>query len=570
MASAGTNGALPQDFNLYLTPQQQNLLFAALNSNTPVENGTGPDQSRGESSGPNRPSSLHESPFLDNNYDFFLAGDTSFDLDSGIDDSQVKMIDDIPQLTGSKAATEAETHDKRSHPDDEDDDGNNGGNSPKRRESGTEKVPKKPGRKPLMEEPTSKRKAQNRAAQRAFRERKEKHLKDLETKVEELEKVSQDANHENSVLRTQIERMTSELNEYKQRLSLINTSKALSRDKGSPHSFGAAAISNLGHVNFQFEFPKFGVLPGPPMPSAMPKSPTPVSPLQQQPREGRASSQGAADAVRSIARALSHENMTNLASASPVTVADTLKNGSRGSIDSAPSLAAAATSSPSASSTSNMGSSSCGTSPEPFTQSPMGFKPLDTMSTIGEEHPGLTGVQTFDDFAAFNPTGFDWLSQQNGGQFDPQLFREYRDTSDAGLGKNFFDDSYFNETLDADFSTPFFTPPAPIHIEKKSLIAEIDAKKNADDEIKVDDGGNGFSCHKIWERLQNCDKVQSGEVDMDSLCKELQQKATCKGNGPEVHEKDFDKIMKKYIPGCEVEDEKWKAARVPGPAAQGA
>ncbi|RUS27775.1 transcription factor PAP1-domain-containing protein [Jimgerdemannia flammicorona] len=55
--------------------------------------------------------------------------------------------------------------------------------------------PKKPGRKPLTTTPTSlsnsdpkqKRKAQNRAAQRAFRERKERYVKELEERIKELE-----------------------------------------------------------------------------------------------------------------------------------------------------------------------------------------------------------------------------------------------------------------------------------------------------------------------------------------------------------------------------------------------
>ncbi|KAI8809005.1 hypothetical protein BJ742DRAFT_246223 [Cladochytrium replicatum] len=46
---------------------------------------------------------------------------------------------------------------------------------------------KKPGRKPATTEPTNKRTAQNRAAQRAFRERKERYVKDLEARVKELE-----------------------------------------------------------------------------------------------------------------------------------------------------------------------------------------------------------------------------------------------------------------------------------------------------------------------------------------------------------------------------------------------
>ncbi|OBZ84093.1 hypothetical protein A0J61_07866 [Choanephora cucurbitarum] len=61
--------------------------------------------------------------------------------------------------------------------------------------------PKKVGRKPLTSEeedsdnPKSKRKAQNRAAQRAFRERKENHVRVLEERVRELEqKISQQSN----------------------------------------------------------------------------------------------------------------------------------------------------------------------------------------------------------------------------------------------------------------------------------------------------------------------------------------------------------------------------------------
>ncbi|KAF9902298.1 DNA-binding transcription factor yap1 [Linnemannia zychae] len=51
-------------------------------------------------------------------------------------------------------------------------------------------APKKAGRKPLTTEPTTKRKAQNRAAQRAFRERKEKYVKSLEDRIKELEELN--------------------------------------------------------------------------------------------------------------------------------------------------------------------------------------------------------------------------------------------------------------------------------------------------------------------------------------------------------------------------------------------
>lgn len=79
-------------------------------------------------------------------YDF---GDSSFDF-SFADNDQSKMIGDLPESLKSESP-EGDYHEKRDHPDDED---SSPGNDAKRRES-AEKVPKKPGRKPLTSEPTS-------------------------------------------------------------------------------------------------------------------------------------------------------------------------------------------------------------------------------------------------------------------------------------------------------------------------------------------------------------------------------------------------------------------------------
>lgn len=94
---------------------------------------------------------FQDSPYLDNiDYDF---GDSSFDFSfASAGGDQAKMVGDIPGTVGSDS-TENDGHEKRSHPDDEDDD-SSPGNDSKRRES-TEKVAKKPGRKPLTSEPTS-------------------------------------------------------------------------------------------------------------------------------------------------------------------------------------------------------------------------------------------------------------------------------------------------------------------------------------------------------------------------------------------------------------------------------
>jgi AP-1-like transcription factor len=145
--------------NFILSPHQQSLLFAALNSNkAPALDTTLQQPSIDSTMAPTSfnesplqaPSSgtlggFEESPFIDYDYDFDADG--GFDYDFGID-SHGQMIGKLP---GSSSDGDADTHDKRSHPDDEDNDEDGGG---KRRE-GDDRSGKKPGRKPLTSEPTS-------------------------------------------------------------------------------------------------------------------------------------------------------------------------------------------------------------------------------------------------------------------------------------------------------------------------------------------------------------------------------------------------------------------------------
>ncbi|KAI1437115.1 transcription factor PAP1-domain-containing protein [Xylaria sp. CBS 124048] len=582
MASARPN-FLP---NFILTPQQQNLLFRALTSNQPNE--IKPDQ------GTSTPNSLTTSPavntinmgFQDPNapidasgleYDYDMGPDSSFDFDFGNEslvDSDARMIGDLPgsSVDGSEGAKDSskanspenESSDKRSHPDDDDDE--EAENGAKRRE-GKEKVAKKPGRKPITNEPSSKRKAQNRAAQRAFRERKEKHLKDLETKVEELEKVSTATNNENSQLRAQIGKLTSELEQYKKEL-IVMSSKTRSPPSGHSRgnsTFGSSAIQNINDVNFQFEFPKFGVLPGthttnvgglkeatsfpsPPSSGRSPNSHTSPS--------GEWHAGGSDNSVKS--HRASEGRQSNDTFASSAQYPDRYNHqsspfdgnsGSRTSLDSTQySVNGANTSSPSSCHSTMGPSSSCGTSPEPFTQSPLGFKPLETLTTIGEEQPGLTSEsQVPGAVGTFDFTNFDWLSQHSGnGQFDPQLFGDYREPQSNILATTTFDDSFFNDAYDADFLTPFNAPtlisPKPA---KKDICAEIDARKETEDTISAN--GKLLTCNNIWEKLQDCPKVQSGDLDLDGLCSDLQKKAKCGGTGAVVDEKDFKAVVSKYL-----------------------
>lgn len=560
---------------------------------------------------------FEESPFIDYDYDFDAEGGFDYDLSN---DSQGQMIGKLP---GTSSDGDAETHDKRSHPDDDGDEDEGGG---KRRE-GDEKTGKKPGRKPLTSEPTSKRKAQNRAAQRAFRERKEKHLKDLETKVEDLQKASESANHENSILRAQIEKMSMELREYRKRFSLtggLGRTPSLSggippylAGKGLPNG----AVSNPNDVNFQFEFPRFGRLPGPSStstpklngtrsslspPLRTQQAPSPTEAEQVSPRnqsvqfpvsnESNASlTQTPAQLdggdmsslsglfspslLESVGRSPSFEFFSNSSS-----IFNT--NGSRSSTDSAHGNMSTghntSYSSPSASSNSNHGpSSSCGTSPEPSMQSPNYGKAADTtLTTIGEEHggPSAEGELTFCDklnMACGNPNnpvprtlsepginsgnlsfdkpgfdinGIDWFAQQNGNQFDPQLFGDYREPQENILAGDAFTDNFFSEAYALpDFNSPFNMAPSPVP-PRKDLVKQIDEKQNEEDDVVPgEDRSQMLNCNTIWDRLQSCPKVKDGEFDLDLLCKDLQKKAKCSETGAVVNESDFNKIMKSYV-----------------------
>lgn len=142
-----------------LSARQEELLFAALNSNKlpnintsntkPTELFSMAPASLTESPlqapGSGTLNGFEESPFIDYDYDFDPDGSFDYDFNN---ESQGQMIGQLP---GTSSDGDADTHDKRAHPDDEGEDEEGGG---KRRE-GDEKTSKKPGRKPLTSEPTS-------------------------------------------------------------------------------------------------------------------------------------------------------------------------------------------------------------------------------------------------------------------------------------------------------------------------------------------------------------------------------------------------------------------------------
>lgn len=350
--------------------------------------------------------------------------------------------------------------------------------------------------------------------------------------------MSEAANNENEALRAKVDRMTVELNDYKKRVSLLSSGRPVHQGPAAP--FGTHFVNNLNDVNFQFEFPKFGSLPGPQTANNFKRTSTANSASLPPTRNGsdhRSSSEKSQDGVSpgtstSYSQVgLESQTKGDFGGLSSGLFAPSLSkvnrtNGSSIGGDSHYNLGgAASTSSPSASSNSNVGgaSSSCGTSPEPLSQSPMGFKPVDTLATIGEEHPSLdptTGEELAQsiltatksrrgspaagpaadicaDLSHYAGAGVNdftqWLPESDF-EFDPQLFGDYREPQNTVLSHG-FDDSYFNDAFDMDFPTPYNLPVTGPATAKKDLIAQIDAAKEADETVP---GSQVLTCPKIW------------------------------------------------------------------------
>lgn len=88
----------------------------------------------------------------------------------------------------------------------------------------------------------------------------------METKVEDLEKASRTANHQNGLLRAQVDRLQTELTEYRKRLSWIsNNGQGWSPSLGSSAPGAAARKSvNSEQNDFRFQFPRFDNVPARP------------------------------------------------------------------------------------------------------------------------------------------------------------------------------------------------------------------------------------------------------------------------------------------------------------------
>lgn len=361
----------------------------------------------------------------------------------------------------------------------------------------------------------------------------------------ELEKASDAANHENGLLRAQVQRLQMELREYRKRLSLNSTGV----NRSPPLIGGFSSLLNNGPSatsNFQFEFPRFGGLPGSHILDNGPLSKKTPSISSSTP--ARQNSTGRSLSPRSQALS-SVANSPDKTGASPAVNGEHRSGSVNGffshSNNSAVTDASSAQSrvfqfnsgssthsnSPSASSNSVAGqNSSCDTSPEPSHNSP---KNTDSIADGYVCHGNSEGEITFCEklnMACGNPrnpvpramsqsdakpspagsaktpaadiNGIDFFANQNGGQFDPALFGDYRDSQNAIVGDGDFTNGFFNDAFPiTDYGSPFHFGDTPA-VQKPNPLEEIERLQDGEEEVVPgEDISQMLNCHKIWLAL---------------------------------------------------------------------
>jgi len=386
------------------------------------------------------------------------------------------------------------------------------------------KPKKKPGRKMMMTEPANKRKAQNRAAQRAFRERKEAHVKGLETRVTELEELTQNKDAENENLKNQVQALQTEL-------------MAL---KGG---------------NFDFDFGMKNVQNS----NALTNNNTAVrNPFQNDKTNAQRSSPSPSSGSISDGSSLLRSGQTSLAT-SPEN--DGNKNGTP-NID-IPFDLFTNSAGPVNFNTSNS------TSPL-FTNDVFGATTQKTAPLFGQNRasPILdTFARTLDSLqgshtspnlfangfnssmpststntmSSFTPnstnSGNIFNSTNTGNLFDMNdpLFNTWRDNSISSQGETSGQDFDIFDTM---FSS--MSPGAFNLVDGTGLTDFI-----TDSPLQVDVGDQMVSCPELWEKVKN--HPQFEDIDIDNLCSEMKAKAKCSTTGPLVSARLVDETINRFV-----------------------
>lgn len=347
---------------------------------------------------------------------------------------------------------------------------------------------KKPGRKADNSEPANKKKAQNRAAQRAFRERKERHLKELEDRVSELETESHVTSSENTFLRQQVERLQGELKKYRS-----------SRNAKSSIPISNSGVSSSPKQEFTFEFPFF--------------QRSQISSTPNHAKSSRSNSDGSSpssllsptSALGSVSSVSSSHSPVHKNSCAPreqeeETFCEQLNLACGNKENPVPRAA----------------SKSKG-------ETPLLISALHTSRNDSNQSSFSSGSRPSNAFEEIAPPVFelDFLSEYRDPIFDGEEFS----LPDLTTENSLFDP----------FGAPhdFETRPS----EKSGAL-----KLSQEEEEKVPASQALLTCTAVWDRISSHPKF--GDLDIDGLCAELRTKAKCSETGVVLTESDVNNVLK--------------------------
>lgn len=425
------------------------------------------------------------------------------------------------------------------------------------------KKPRKPGRKPETTIPASKRKAQNRAAQRAFRERKEKHLRDLETKISALEGETAAKNSENEFLRFQVQRLQSELKLYREKPA---GGAAAAAAGDAPSAVQSAPIPEMSSKPFTFEFPSYNV----PKPSDLERE----AREQLQREQIRGYLQRKPSSVASDTTSPASQNSCNQSpctnpsaytspqsgNASKPLVGATMAalNGkpdphavdfcaelSKACVNKA-ELLQRSSASPAASSTTVVpcaaapgASSSVG---QPSVSTPTSAPQLSaSVATAGSDLPGS-------DFLFDMPFDMDFMSYR-----DPVSETAHLDDfslPELTTETSMFDplDPHANNDIvtGKPLTTMSATGSGVNNGQGSGIVPEACVKKEEEEDLLMFSSKPKalMNCTAVWDRITSHPKF--GDIDIEGLCSELRNKAKCSESGVVLTELDVDGVLSTF------------------------
>lgn len=376
----------------------------------------------------------------------------------------------------------------------------------------------RPGRKPIDNEASSKRTAQNRAAQRAYRERKERKMKDLEDKVHALEQENVKVSTESDFLRAQIDMLKNELTKY--RGSEINLPTSVGKLSHPVNSNSSATL------NSKLSFSDSRSLHSTSSPdteiSEGMKSDFPWSKNNLQ---------------------LNRDNVPDLVSgssdSSPLNDNILFESGEKFDEKLDPFC--------------NQLNEACGTKecPVPKYKAPVN----EITSDYKVQSQGLSPFNMFNNDQLFNdsygynttPNAFnnDPLSFLNDNNFDADL--AFDDSSnkvspiDNLVTEESMDDPLRDQT-NSNFNFNDFLESSLQSPNSQSQRSEPEIKQEPEDEV-VPAPAKTFKCSEIWDRITSHPRYT--EIDIDGLCTELKMKAKCSERGAVVNAQDVNALLEK-------------------------